>query len=63
MVSYTPSVQYLALLEMISYGHTMYSLICANTDNIYYSECVFTRLDRFTRFYETGGIFWIQQAL
>ena len=35
----------------------MYSLICANTDNIYYKECIFTKLDRFTRFYGFDGIF------
>ena len=33
-MSFTPLVWYLALLKLISYGHTMYSLICADTDNI-----------------------------
>ena len=56
-MSYTPSVQYLALLEFIAYGHTMYSLICAYTDNIYCNECNFIKLDRFTRFFGVDGIF------
>ena len=55
MVSITPSVWYLALFEIISYGHTMYSQDYAYTDNIYCHECIFTSTDRFTGIYDFSG--------
>ena len=55
-MSFTCSVQYLALVKTNSYGQLMYSLICADIVNIYCNVYNFTRLDRFIGSYDFGGI-------